>query len=567
MRDAVARALAEGLGRQPRREIIRQALAARGAVLAAAGLDEAVAVANEYAAEHLLLVMREADAVLARLRGAGTVFVGASSSNAYGDYMTGANHVLPTGGLARSYSGLSTLDFVRWTTYQRVSPEAAARLAADVGTFADAEGLPGHAIAARAAPPAPRDAGVAARGAGGAHRAPRVPELARAIYREVPLYTPTASSCAVDVSDNTNLWGAPPAAARALREMGADAVTRYPMLYGRGLDEAFAAYLGVSPDMVVTGCGSDDVLDCAIRAFAEPGAALALPDPSFSMIPTFARLNGLGPVQVAMVPSDASSVLRAEGAGRHGSPAAGDDTQHAARSTQQSLDIDPEALVGTRARIIYVCSPNNPTGTALSRAAIEYVVERAPGLVILDEAYAEFAGGDCVDLLARSDRLLITRTMSKAFGLAGLRVGYGVGSVALVREVRKSRGPYKVNAAAERAALAALRDDLGWVRARAAEAVANRERLAAAVAATGAYRVLPSAANFILALPDGSRLPGAPEIARRMRERGVAVRAFPHLTVVGGALRIGVGPWDVMQRVLAALPVPEGRVPEGTGCA
>ena len=78
------------------------------------------------------------------------MFVGPSASVAFGDYMTGANHVLPTGGLARSYSGLSTLDFVRWTTYQRVSPDAAARLASDVGVFADAERLPGHAIAARA---------------------------------------------------------------------------------------------------------------------------------------------------------------------------------------------------------------------------------------------------------------------------------------------------------------------------------------------------------------------------------------------------------------------------------
>jgi histidinol dehydrogenase len=119
-------------------------------VLWAGSLDDAIAFANSYAPEHLLLVVREPDATLARVRNAGTVFVGASASVAFGDYMTGANHVLPTGGLARSYSGLSTLDFVRWTTYQRVSPAAAARLASDVATFADAEGLPGHAMAARA---------------------------------------------------------------------------------------------------------------------------------------------------------------------------------------------------------------------------------------------------------------------------------------------------------------------------------------------------------------------------------------------------------------------------------
>ena len=135
---------------QPRREIVAAALAEQGAVLWVESLDEAIAFANHYAAEHLLLLVETADAVLERLRSSGTVFVGAYASVAFGDYMTGANHVLPTGGLARSYSGLSTLDFVRWTTYQRVTRDAAARLAADVGIFADAEHLGGHALAARA---------------------------------------------------------------------------------------------------------------------------------------------------------------------------------------------------------------------------------------------------------------------------------------------------------------------------------------------------------------------------------------------------------------------------------
>ena len=142
--------LATQLPLQPRAGIAAAALAGQGGVLVVDDLADGVALANAYAAEHLLLLVAEPDAVLAQLRGAGTVFVGASSSVAFGDYMTGANHVLPTGGLARSYSGLSTLDFVRWTTWQRVSPQAAARLAADVGAFADAEGLPGHALAARA---------------------------------------------------------------------------------------------------------------------------------------------------------------------------------------------------------------------------------------------------------------------------------------------------------------------------------------------------------------------------------------------------------------------------------
>lgn len=136
----------------PREAIVRASLAARGAIVTVGSLARGIDVANDWAAEHLLLLVPDdvRDATLAALRSAGTVFVGASSSVAFGDYMTGANHVLPTAGAARCYSGLSTLDFVRWTTWQEVSPAAAAAMADDVGRFADAEDLPAHAAAARA---------------------------------------------------------------------------------------------------------------------------------------------------------------------------------------------------------------------------------------------------------------------------------------------------------------------------------------------------------------------------------------------------------------------------------
>lgn len=149
--EQVASAVQEMLPDHPRGAIVRESLAARGALLEAQTYDEAAAFANRYAAEHLQLSVNEPaqEPLLERLRNTGTVFVGEASSVAFGDYMTGANHVLPTGGLARSYSGLSTFDFIRWTTYQRVSREAARRMSRDVATFATAEGLPGHAAAAR----------------------------------------------------------------------------------------------------------------------------------------------------------------------------------------------------------------------------------------------------------------------------------------------------------------------------------------------------------------------------------------------------------------------------------
>jgi histidinol dehydrogenase len=150
--EQVVAALAERVPDAGRRDVVAASLGANGGVLVAQTYDEAAAFATEYAAEHLQLAIGEPEMrmMLARIRNAGTVFLGETSSVAYGDYMTGANHVLPTGGLARSYSGLSTLDFIRWTTYQRVTPGAANKLAYDVGRFADAEGLPGHAEAARA---------------------------------------------------------------------------------------------------------------------------------------------------------------------------------------------------------------------------------------------------------------------------------------------------------------------------------------------------------------------------------------------------------------------------------
>jgi histidinol dehydrogenase len=109
-----------------------------------------IAFANRYAPEHLTLYVREPRALLANVRNAGTVFLGSMSSVAFGDYITGANHVLPTAGLARAYSGLSTLDFIRWTTYQEIGESGARALAGATATLADAEGLPAHARAARA---------------------------------------------------------------------------------------------------------------------------------------------------------------------------------------------------------------------------------------------------------------------------------------------------------------------------------------------------------------------------------------------------------------------------------
>lgn len=341
-----------------------------------------------------------------------------------------------------------------------------------------------------------------------------VTALARESYRDIVLYATPPGRCSIDLSDNTNLWGTPPAAMRALATIGQEEVTRYPVAFEPTLAVALAEYVGVSSGMIACGCGSDDVLDSAIRAFAEPGEVLCMPDPSFGMIPVFARTNGLSPVSIPLT---------------------------------SSFDVDVDAMLETDARIIYLCSPNNPTGGALPRGTVERIVENARGLVIIDQAYVEFGGDSYLDLTSSGRPVLITRTMSKAFGLAGLRVGYGIASPELIAEVLKARGPYKVSALAERAAIAAVENDWEWVADRAREVIGNRARFRAELGKRG-IASLESSANFVLVPVDDCAA-----TARSLERAGIRVREMPALTGVGDAVRVAIGPWGMMQQCVDAL--------------
>lgn len=350
-------------------------------------------------------------------------------------------------------------------------------------------------------------------------------EVVRPAYRAMDLYSPLRKPCAIDLSDNTNLRGVPPSAREALAGAQGSTITRYPSLYGAELKRAIGAYVGVDPACVVTGCGSDDILDSAIRAMSEPGDAIAFPEPTFQMLSSFASMNSL----------DARAVP----------------LRRLADGAPHDLDIDAPGLVRADARVTYVCTPNNPTGSLASKGAIEEVLAGAPGVVIVDEAYVDYAieAGVAESLAARAPsepRLLVVRTMSKAFGLAGVRVGYAVGPPALVSAVEKSRGPYKVTAIAERMAVAALDHDRAWVRESVAEVLESRAKFESFLRRIG-KAPLPSAANFVL-VP----VAAATEMGLALRERGVAVRPFPSLLGVGDALRISVGPWPLMEQTLEA---------------
>jgi histidinol-phosphate aminotransferase len=491
-----------------RADIVGQAIGERGAVLCIDSLSEAWSFASDYAAEHVLLAIRAPRSSLHHLRHAGTVFFGDGASVAFGDYLTGANHVLPTAGAGRGFSGLSTQDFVRFTTFQEVSIEAAAKMAEDAAVLADAEGLPGHAAAARAYAAPPRAGDVAP---GHAARAqPRI-ELA-----QLPSYRGSSGPIAVDLSDNTNQRGAPPSARAVMAETSTELMARYPSPDAVELKRAIAERFGVGIDEIVTGCGSDDVIECTLRAFAVPGDRFAFSTPTFSMIPYFATTIGLSPIAIPLLP-------RARG-----------------------YDAAIDAMLDSRPAIIYLCSPNNPTGTLVSSAAIERVLAEAPNLVILDEAYVDYGGESWTRRAGAHGNLLVMRTLSKAYGLAGQRVGFAIGAPDLMRAVERVRGPYKVNAIGERAATLALRHDGAWVTDGVREVVDARQRFSAWLTKLGLSPV-PSEASFVLVpVRDAAGRAGA------LRQRGVAVRAFADLPGFGDCLRISVGPWDVMEQALPA---------------
>jgi histidinol dehydrogenase len=501
-----------GVPAQTRAAIVLAAIAARGGLLVAEHEAEACAFATEWAPEHLLLLVREPRAALEKIRCAGSTFLGPASSVVFGDYMTGANHVLPTGGLARAYGGLSTLDFVRWSTWQELTPGGAAALAERTATLAVAEGLPGHAEAARRrANGGPSEAVQEAPPPGAATIRTRVS------YRGLRPYDPGRLPAPIDLSDNTNLFGPPPSVAAVLSTLPGSAITRYPSVYATELKKAIARQLGVAPENVTTGAGSDDVIDSALRAFCEPGDGAAYPVPTFGVVKSFIAMNAAVPLEVPLC---------------------------------ADFSLDVAGLLATNPAAIYLCSPNNPTGNAFGRAALERVMRAARGVVIIDEAYADFADDNVLASAVASERAIVLRTLSKAYGLAGLRIGIAVGPAHLIAEVEKSRGPYKVSAIAEAAALAVLRNDCDWVERTIAVARQNRDTLADALRGRG-LRVWPSAANFLL-VETPPELGGSVGVAGGLRRLGVQVRPFPGLPIAGDAIRVSIGPWSMLERFLAA---------------
>jgi histidinol-phosphate aminotransferase len=318
----------------------------------------------------------------------------------------------------------------------------------------------------------------------------------------------------IKLNTNENPYPPSPRVAEALRAFAAERLRLYPDPMCVELRRAIADLHRCERENVFAGNGADEALALCTRAFVEPGGRIAWFDPSYSLYPVLAAIADARGVAVPLA---------------------------------EDFSLPPISKLPSCISLLLVTTPNAPTGIAYPRAAVEELCAACDGVVVLDEAYVDFAPEHFADLALRRPNVIVVRSLSKSYSLAGLRVGYAIGPAPLIAALHKIKDSYNLDALAQAAALAALSDQR-WMRENAARVVATRERTAAALRARG-WRVMPSAANFIFAgPPDGD----ARSVFARLRAANILVRHFPGPRT-DAYLRISIGDDAQMDALLAAL--------------
>jgi histidinol-phosphate aminotransferase len=341
--------------------------------------------------------------------------------------------------------------------------------------------------------------------------------------RGIAAYTLTLREAPVKVNQNENPWDLPDAVKRRVVERAlARPWSRYPDFDPKELLAALARFSGWREDGVLAGNGSNELIEALLLVTVGAGTRVVIPEPTFTLYAHMTTILGGEPVRVPLVPA-----RRPEGP--------------AVPVSLAGLGYDVAALLragrDSGASVTIVCSPNNPTGNSLPLADVERLCRESDALVVVDEAYHEFARETVVPLLERHPNLVVLRTFSKAMALAGLRVGYLLASPELVREVNKARLPYNLNFFSQAAALAAL-EESEVLEASVRRLVRERERLLAALGDVPGVRAWPSRANFfILELLDAD--PKA--VFASMLRRGVLARDVTSYPMLSRCLRVSVG--------------------------
>jgi len=319
----------------------------------------------------------------------------------------------------------------------------------------------------------------------------------------------------IKLNTNENPYPASPAVGRAIAAVAAQGLGRYPDPLATAFRRRAGEVLSVDPDWILCGNGSDDLLTIVTRAFVGQGQWLRLPYPSYILYQTLAQLQGAHGEEVH---------FRAD----------------------WSLD-DKFAAPRDDLRLAFLPNPNSPSGTVLSPERILELADRLPCPLLVDEAYVDFADDHCLRLVAQNEKILVSRSLSKSYALAGLRFGFVVAQPHIIRQLVKVKDSYNCDALSIAGATAAI-DDQAWLAENRARILATRERLTAGMRRLG-FSTVESQANFVW--NPHPRLPVRP-LYERLKREGVLVRYMDY-AAWGDGLRISVGSDDQIDVCLALL--------------
>ena len=479
------------------RNIAEQSINANSAVVVCESIDQAFEFVNALAPEHLSI---EDHDWLSKVESAGSVFIGAYSTEAAGDYASGPNHILPTSGVAAVRGGLSAADFVKVISVQQLSAPALNGLAPSVTTLARAEGLEAHArsVEVRIANQEPA-----------ASQTLNLPSALkpRAAVKKMRPYSPPSQGRAdqMRLDFNENTIGCSPKVIEAISEIiDANTMSMYPE-YSQA-KSVIANFFNVMSEQLVFTNGTDEAISLLVNTFVEHGQQLVLVHPSYAMYRFYGELGGAKITEVQYEITD--------------------DFKFPMAKLLASINQETAA--------VFLANPNNPTGTAISRSEIVQVLRAAPNSVVLiDEAYVEFADVSALDLINEFPNLFVSRTFSKAYGMAGIRFGCLFSDAQNIEWVQKAQSPYSVNVVAITAALAAVRDDK-YLTNYVSEVRESRKFVEAEFDRLG-VKYFDSTGNFLL-FNVGSR---ATSIRDQLATRGVLVRDRSY--EIAGCVRVTIG--------------------------
>ena len=324
----------------------------------------------------------------------------------------------------------------------------------------------------------------------------------------------------VKLNTNENPYPPAPAVVAAVQAAATADLRLYPEPSAKPLREEAARRYRVRPEQVLAGNGSDELLTMLMRALVGPDDIVVYPEPTYSLYDTLVTIQE---GRSLTIPFPADFAL-------------------------------PPALFAAEGRLMMICNPNAPSGSLTPIATIAELASAFDGVVVVDEAYVDFApeGSTALPLLGSHDNVVVLRTFSKSFSLAGMRIGLAFGHPDLLAEIAKVKDSYNLSRVAIAAGTAALQA-IDWMHANVARVVATRARLGERLSALG-YDVLPSATNFVLA-----RRPGEDQapVQKALRDQGILVRHFA-TDRLRDALRVSVGTEEEIDQLLAALATLRG---------